>query len=112
MAPLLPNVVSLMIPMSKSTSFPAANTFLGMVLRVTLMALVGMVLGALFGWGAGSLAPTFFAQMQPWTSVEPIGMAIVLGAFGGVLCGGALGTFALGLQLLLTWRTGPVERSE
>lgn len=98
--------------MSKSPAFPPLNTFLGMVSRVTLMALVGMVLGALFGWGAGSLAPTFFAQMQPWTSVEPQGIAIVLGAFGGVLCGGALGGFALFLQLLVTWRTergGPPE---
>jgi hypothetical protein len=83
-----------------------------MVLRVTLMALVGMVLGALFGWGAGSLAPTFFAQIQPWTAVEPIGMAIVLGAFGGVLCGGALGIVALFLQLLMTWRTGRGEPPE
>jgi len=92
--------------MSMSPAFPPVNTFLGMVSRVTLMAMVGMVLGALFGWGAGSIAPTFFARLQPWTSVEPLGMAIVLGAFGGVLCGGALGGFALFLQLLVIWRTG------
>lgn len=92
--------------MSNSPAFPPTTTFLGIVLRVTLMSLVGMLLGALFGWGAGSLAPMFFAQLQPWTSVEPIGMAIVLGAFGGVLCGAALGTFALLMELLLIWRAG------
>ena len=92
--------------MSKTSPFPPSSTFLGIVLRVTLMSLVGMVLGALFGWAAGCLAPTFFSRLQPWNSVEPIGLAVVLGAFGGVLCGGALGTAALVLQLLMTWRTG------
>ncbi|HBH54543.1 MAG TPA: hypothetical protein DDY91_21890 [Planctomycetaceae bacterium] len=64
------------------------------------MSLVGMLLGGLFGWGAGALTPSFFARIQPWGEVEPQGFAIVLGAFGGVLCGGALGTFALILELV------------
>ena len=48
------------ISTSKTTSFPPSNTVLGIALRVTLMSLVGMVLGGLFGWGAGSLVPTWF----------------------------------------------------
>jgi len=64
------------------------------------MALVGMLLGGLFGWGAGVLTPSFFARIQPWSQVEPQGFAVVLGAFSGVLCGGALGVFALILELV------------
>ena len=71
---------------------------------VTLVALFGMVLGAAFGWGAATIAPSFFESVMPWKEIEPVGFATVLGAFGGVLCGGALGVFALTLQAISGWR--------
>ncbi len=70
-------------------------------------ALGGMVMGALFGWAAGSLTPTFFAHFLPWNDVEPRGFAIVLGATAGVFLGGGLSVFAVLVQLLWTWRTKP-----
>jgi hypothetical protein len=42
---------------------------------------------------------------MPWKDVEPVGFATVLGAFGGILCGGALGAFALILQAVEASRT-------
>jgi len=65
---------------------------------VTGVALFGMVLGAAFGWGAATIAPSFFMSVVPWKDIEPVGFATVLGAFGGVICGGALGAFALILE--------------
>jgi len=72
---------------------------------VTVVAILGMLLGGGFGWAAGTVAPTFFASVMPWKDVEPVGFATVLGAFGGILCGGALGAFALVLQAVDGWRT-------
>lgn len=71
---------------------------LRIIATVTGVALFGMLLGAAFGWGAARIAPTFFESLIPWKTVEPVGFATVLGAFGGVLCGGALGAFALILE--------------
>lgn len=71
---------------------------------VTAVALFGMLLGAAFGWVAASIAPSFFNRVMPWTEVEPVGFATVLGAFGGVMCGGALGVFAMILQAIADWR--------
>jgi hypothetical protein len=68
---------------------------------VTIGALCGSVLGALFGLGAGLLTPTFFAHFIPWNNVEPVGFAVMLGAFGGVFLGGGLAVFSLILHLLL-----------
>jgi len=65
---------------------------------VTATALFGMILGGTFGYVAALITPTFFEATLPWKQVEPIGVATVLGAFGGTLCGGALGAFAMLLQ--------------
>ena len=78
--------------------------FLRVVAVVTSVALFGMLLGAAFGWGAATIAPSFFKSVMPWKEIEPVGFATVLGAFGGVLCGGALGGFAVILQAISDWR--------
>lgn len=77
---------------------------LRVIVTVTGTALLGMLLGAAFGWAAGSLAPSFFQHFIPWNDVEPVGFAVVLGGFGGVLCGGGLGVFAVFVQLIVAWR--------
>jgi len=68
---------------------------------VTIAALLGMVMGGLFGLAAGRLAPDFFRHLIPWQDVEPVGIAILLGATAGVLLGGALGCFGVMVQTLL-----------
>ena len=80
-----------------------SNAALRVIATVTGTALFGMLLGAMFGWAAGSLAPSFFKHFVPWNDVEPVGFAVVLGAFGGLLCGAALGAFALLVQLVVSW---------
>ena len=86
-----------------------------MVIRViaivTAVALFGMLLGAAFGWAAATIAPSFFESVMPWKEIEPVGFATVLGAFGGVMCGGALGVFALILQAISDWRNRGKECS-
>jgi len=47
------------------------NTFL----IVTGCALAGMLLGGLFGFGSGKIAPDFFHHIIPWQDVEPVGVA-------------------------------------
>jgi hypothetical protein len=83
-------------------------TFGGVVLAVTGMALVGMVLGGLFGLGAGHVAPQFFAHPHPHAlmgaPLEPVGAATVMGAMWGVLLGGGLGVFAVAVQALADLR--------
>ncbi len=74
------------------------------IATVTGVAIFGMLLGAAFGWGAARIAPSFFASIVPWKDIEPVGFATVLGAFGGVICGGALGAFALILEAVALWR--------
>lgn len=78
---------------------------LRIVATVTGVALFGMLLGASFGWAAGTIAPSFFTSVMPWKDVEPVGFATVLGAFGGILSGGGLGAFALILQAIDAWRS-------
>lgn len=71
-------------------------------LQVSAGALAGSLLGAVFGLLAGWLAPGLFvlagqgARAALWNGA-------VLGAIGGVLCGGALSVFALWLE---AWRGG------
>jgi uncharacterized membrane protein len=78
---------------------------------VTIAALLGMVMGGLFGVAAGRLAPDFFRHLIPWQDVEPVGIAILLGATAGVLLGGALGCFGVMVQTLLQWKTrAPIEK--
>ena len=68
---------------------------------VTTAALAGMVMGGLFGFAAGTLAPEFFRHLIPWQDVEPVGLATVIGAAGGVILGGGLGCFGVIVQAYL-----------
>jgi len=71
---------------------------------VTLTALFGMALGGTFGYVASRLSPDFFANFVSWTVFkDPQGVAIVLGSFGGVVCGGLLGGFAVAVQIVGMW---------
>lgn len=81
--------------------FPHA---LRVIAIVTATAIFGMILGGAFGYVAALVAPTFFEATLPWKQVEPVGVATVLGAFGGTLCGGALGAFAMLLQTVADGR--------
>jgi hypothetical protein len=74
------------------------------IATVTGVAIFGMLLGAAFGWAAATIAPSFFSSIIPWKNIEPVGFATVLGAFGGVICGGGLGAFALILEAISSWR--------
>lgn len=71
---------------------------------VTSAALIGMVMGGLFGLGAGKITPEFFRRLIPWQDVEPVGMATFLGATAGIILGGALGCFGVIVQSVLEWR--------
>lgn len=75
---------------------------------VTLGALIGMVMGGLFGYAAGQVAPKFFTHLVMWAELEPVGTATVIGAAGGVLCGGGLAVFAVAIwalgRVVETWR--------
>ena len=73
-------------------------------LIVTGCALVGMVLGGLFGFAAGKITPDFFRHVIPWQDVEPVGVATFFGATAGVLLGGGLGCFGVLIQFILQWR--------
>lgn len=74
---------------------------------VSLAALSGLVMGALFGLGAGKLTPDFFRHIILWQDIEPVGFATFCGATIGVLLGGALGCFAVLIQFILEWRRKP-----
>ena len=76
---------------------PPARIFL----LITIGALSGMAMGALFGLGTGLLTPSFFAHFIPWNDVEPVGFAVTLGALGGLFLGGGLAVFSLVLHLFL-----------
>jgi hypothetical protein len=81
-------------------------------LIVTGCAIVGMLMGGLFGWGAGKIAPDLFRTiLAPWqASIEPVGAAVFLGATAGVLLGGGLGCFGILIQFALEWRRqGPTK---
>ncbi len=68
---------------------------------VTATSLFGMALGGGFGFLAAWLSPEFFVHFVSWTAFpHPVGLAVLLGAFGGVLCGGCLGGFAIAVDLI------------
>lgn len=92
-----------------ATRVPLMKQLLSIVGIVTAVALFGMLLGAAFGWAAGSVAPFFFKMLVPSNDADPVGTAVVLGAFGGVVCGGGLGAFALVLSVFATSRRRPRE---
>ena len=71
---------------------------------VTGCALAGMVLGGVFGFASGRMAPDFFRHIIPWQDVEPIGVATFFGATSGVLLGGGLGCFSVLIQFILQSR--------
>ena len=75
---------------------------------VTLGAIVGMVMGGLFGYGAGHVAPKFFTHLLMWAELEPVGTATMIGAAGGVACGGGLAVFAVAVwalgRVIEVWR--------
>ena len=72
---------------------------------VTAGALVGMVLGGVFGQWAGANAPEFFEKAAGGgkPAADPVGTARFLGAAGGVLLGGGLAVFALMLSAFHEW---------
>ncbi len=69
--------------------------------NVSCGALIGMVMGGLFGFGAGTMTPKFFMHLIPWNDIEPVGIATVLGGIAGVLLGGGLAVFGVVIQILL-----------
>lgn len=72
-------------------------------------SLVGMCMGGLFGFGAGSIAPSFFRHVIPWQDVEPIGLATLFGSVAGILLGGGLGCFGILIQVVLEWRKPAIK---
>lgn len=80
-------------------------TWYRVFLIVTGCSLFGMLMGGLFGFGAGSLTPGFFRHIIPWLDLEPLGIATFLGSVAGVILGGGLGCFAVLIQFILEWRS-------
>ena len=75
------------------------------IVTVTASALLGMALGGAFGYASGRVAPVLFElQLIPHEKIDPLATATVLGASGGVFCGGALGAFAIVVQMIVEWK--------
>ena len=71
-------------------------------LIVSVGALMGMVMGGLFGLAAGYLTPDFFERRSgEW---GPIGLATFLGGKWGVKLGGGLAVFGVIVQAFLQSR--------
>ena len=93
--------------MSQEEPAPAVLRIESVILTVVLAAGLGLVLGAVFGYGAGTLAPGFFKHLltSPGHNVElePVATATMMGAFGGVMLGGCLGAFAVLMHVASKW---------
>ncbi len=76
-------------------------------ITVTVAALVGLVMGGVFGFASGKMTPDFFRHVIPWQDVEPAGFATFGGATVGVLLGGGLGCFAVLVQFISEFRKKP-----
>jgi hypothetical protein len=72
-------------------------------LDISASALAGMLLGGLFGYAAGHFAPEVFILEWKSKPNDQMGTAVLLGAFGGVMCGGFLGVFAIMASLAWQW---------
>ena len=77
------------------------------VATVCAVAALGMVLGAVFGYLAGSASPSLFKHILAYPGnnieVEPRGVATFLGATAGTVLGGALGAFSLAVHVASKW---------
>lgn len=93
----------MMPSVGRSRVWPRSNsmTWKHTFLIVTGCALAGMVLGGLFGFASGKIAPDFFRHIIPWEDVEPVGVATFFGATAGVVLGGGLGCFSILIQFIL-----------
>ncbi len=67
-------------------------------LRVTACALIGMLMGGLFGYWGGNVTPDLFKHLFPSGEIEPEGLATSCGATAGVVLGGGLGCFGIVMQ--------------
>ncbi|MBI1323603.1 hypothetical protein GC170_10515 [bacterium] len=77
------------------------------IVTVTASALLGMTLGGAFGYAAGHVSPGLFELRITPVAIEkldPVAAATVLGAAGGVFCGGALGAFAILVQMIAEFK--------
>jgi NhaP-type Na+/H+ or K+/H+ antiporter len=93
-----------MIGASSPTRVFRVETVVWIVITV---AGVGLLLGAVFGYVAGRIAPSFFQHMMAMPDnpidVEPRGTATLLGATGGVILGGMLGGFSVLMNVASQW---------
>lgn len=85
---------------------PGHLTWMRTFLIVSGCALTGMLMGGIFGYVSGNIAPQFFSRVVPWVDSEPVGMATFLGATIGVLLGGGLGVFSVVVHFLLQLVSG------
>ena len=74
-------------------------------------ALLGMLMGGLFGAGAGMMAPNLF-QMTIYLEElgNPVKSATVLGSTVGVLLGGSLAVFGIIVELLSQQKNEAIEK--
>ena len=81
------------------------------IATVTGTSLMGMTLGGLFGYVAGKVSPQLFEiPLATNEKVDPIATATIVGAAGGVFCGGALGAFAIAVQMTYEWSNGMKQK--